>query len=233
MIKEELRKSINELEAKGTISANKPIFAEFNDYARDLELDVAFSTFKESKISHAAVQIEEGKHKRVSTISIFLNTTENLKKNKIDPLNSNWNSKYKHTQDLVLKWNELLDKYSYPIDYKSDPMYIFIYSLESAAVVRLVYLCRDNILEWIEKENLNPKPAYLFCSSEPAFNIVYSNKEDFEESKETSQKILKNYINQLLENGDYLNYYEKGKVKFRMLHKEMEGINLYGLSRQD
>lgn len=233
MIKKELEKSVNEIKETGTITANKPIFIDFNDYARNLGLDVAFSTFKESKISHAGVQVENGKSKSVSTISIFLKTTKNLKENDIDPQNNNWDSKYKHTKDLIVKWHELLNAYSYPPDYITDPTLIFIYSLESVVVVKLVYLCRDNILKWIEKEKLRPKPEYLFCSSEPAFNIVFKNKEEFELSKETTQKMLAKYIHQLFESSDCYNYYEDGKVKFYMLHKEMEGISLYGLSRQD
>src|ERR1035437_4484182 len=99
MINEELEKSINEMKEIGTISFNEPIFIDFNDYARRLGLDVVFSTFKESKISHAGVQVENGKSKSVSTISIFLKTTKNLNENDIDTQNSNWDSKYKHTQD--------------------------------------------------------------------------------------------------------------------------------------
>lgn len=232
-ISEELKQSINEIKAEGTIAADEPIFEEFNNYAKELDLDVAFSIFRDSKTSHAGVQIEEGKSKSVSTITIFLNTTENLEKNKIDPHNSNWDSDYSHTQDLIHKWNDLLGKYSYPENYKSDPMLVFIYSLESAAIVKLGYLCRDDILEWMDKEKLQPKPEYLFCSSEPAFNIVFRNKDEFEKSKETTQKRLTEYINHLLINSDCFNYYNEGKVKFRMLHKEMEGISLYGLARQD
>ena len=233
MINEELEKSINEMKEIGTISFNEPIFIDFNDYARKLGLDVVFSTFKESKISHAGVQVENGKSKNVSAISIFLNTTKNLNENDIDTKNSNWDSKYKHTQDLRVKWYELLNKYTYPPDYITDPTLIFIYSLESIVIVKLVYLCRDNILEWIEKEKLRPKPEYLFCSSHPAFNIIFKNKKEYDLSKNTTQKKLTNYIHQLLESSDCYNYYEDGKVKLDMLHKEMEGVNLSGFFRQD
>ena len=108
-----------------------------------------------------------------------------------------------------------------------------MYSLESIVIDKLIYLCRDNIIEWIKKEKLSPRPEYLFCSSHPAFNIIFKNQKDYERSKNTTQKKLTKYIHQLLESSDCYNYYEEGKVKLDMLHKEMEGLNLYGLSRQD
>lgn len=233
MIKGKLEKYINQLKAEGTITAGELIFDEFNRYAENLNLEVAFSTFKESKISHSAVQLENGKSQRVSTISIFLKTTENLEKNNINPLNSNWDSEFNHTKELISKWNELLDKYSFPQNYKSDPTLIFIYSLETRAIVSLVCLCRDNIIEWIKKEKFISKPEYIFCSSEPAYNIVFANKHEFEKSRETTQRELTIYIHQILKKEDIFNYYKEGKVQINMLHKDMEGINLYGLSRQD
>lgn len=233
MITSEINKELDLLKAKGTQLQNNNILTDFNKYASGLGLDTEFSVYQDLKKSHSAIQLENGETKRVPTISIYLKTTKNFIDNGIDNNDHNWSSEYKHTADLVKRWNELLDKYNFAQDYKSDKMLIFIYSLEELITSKIIYLSKQQIIDWIDNEGLNPKPEYVFSSSTPCYNIVFKDESDYNVFMRDFEPKLSSGIQEILESNNDYKYFKKQKVKINYLHKEMEGINLYGLSRQD
>lgn len=232
IVKEELIKEIEKIKQSGTINANELIFQEFNNYAREFGLDIDFSYFVDSENSRIAKTIN-GETIGVPAIYVILKNTANLLLNGIDRNNSNWDSSYKYTNELKDKWNKLLGECNFPFAYQSNEVYIFFYSLESIVLSRLVNMCKNNIKEWINSSDLIPKPEFVFCSSQPSYNIIFYNKSDFDNFLRTNENKLTNYINKTLKENDFFNYFEKDKVKINYLHKDMEDINLYGLSRED
>ena len=233
MITSEINKELDLIKAKGTQLQNNDILTDFNKYASELGLDTEFSVYQDLKKSHSAIQLENGETKRVPTISIYLKTTKNFIDNGIDNNDHNWSSEYKYTADLIKRWNELLDKYNFAQDYKSDKMLIFIYSLEELITSKIVYLSKQQIIDWIDNEGLNPKPEYVFSSSTPCYNIVFKNESDYNVFMKDFEPKLSSGIQEILKSKNDYKYFKKQKVKINYLHKEMEGINLYGLSRQD
>jgi hypothetical protein len=233
MITEDINNKIEIIKQSGTINPDAPIYAEFNDYAQILGLDVVFSVFKDKQTSHAAVAADNGGSKSVSTISIFLKTTQNLLDNNIDKNDSNWSSRYIHTNILTEFWNKLLDKYNYPTEYNTVPTLIFIYSFENFIITQLVYLCKKEIENWIKNNGIYPYPEYIFSSSFPSYNIIFKSKYDYNIFRRMFAKTVNNQIHEILKSNDQYGYYNENKVKIDYLHKEMEDINLYGLSRED
>jgi hypothetical protein len=233
MITSDIDKELDLIKTKGTPLQNDDILFDFNKYASDLGLDVEFSVFQDLKKSHSAIQLENGETKRVPTISIYLKTTKNFVENGIDNQDHNWSSEYKYTTELIQHWNELLDKYNYSQDYKSEKMLIFIYSLEELITSKIVYLSKQQVIDWIDNKGINPKPEYVFSSSTPCYNIVFRNESDYNVFLRDFEPKLTSGIQNILESNNDYKYFKKQKVKINYLHKEMEGINLYGLSRQD
>lgn len=233
MVSNEINIIIDEIKKSGTINSEASIIEEFNNYAKSLGLEVAFTIFKKVGVSMAAVQLENGETQSVPTLSIYIRTKENFDKNEIDNHDNNWSSGYKHTKDLVLKWNHLIDHHNQPNEYKSDRMLIFMYSMEQFVIPKLVNLSKKEISDWIEKEEIKPKPEYIFGSSSPSYNIVFSNKSDYDLFHSSAESKLSEAINRILKKNDNFGLFKEGKVKINYLHKEMEGINLYGLSRED
>ena len=164
---------------------------------------------------------------------IYLKTTKNFVENGIDNQDHNWSSNINISTELIQHWNELLDKYNYSQDYKSEKMLIFIYSLEELITSKIVYLSKQQVIDWIDNKGINPKPEYVFSSSTPCYNIVFRNESDYNVFLRDFEPKLTSGIQNILESNNDYKYFKKQKVKINYLHKEMEGINLYGLSRQD
>jgi hypothetical protein len=232
MITTEINSELDSIKSKGTqLPAN--IHSDFDKYSRKHGLDAEFSVYNDLTKSRSAILLENGDTKRVPTISIYLKTTQNFIDNGIDKHDHNWSSDYKNTKDLISYWNELLVKYGYSEKYHSDNMLIFIYSLEELITSKIVSHSKQQIIDWIDQVGFSPKPEYVFSSSEPCYNIVFVNKADYDIFLKEKESNLSSMIYKTLEANDDFNYFKKQSVKINYLHKDMEGINLYGLSRQD
>ena len=224
---------IEKLKFSGSIEPNANIYSDLNSFANTLNLDVSFSVFKSAKISNCAISTDDGGTKTVSTISIYLKTTQNCIDNGIDK-NNNWDSKFVHTQTLIDEWYKLLEYYKYTLEFKTIPMYIFIHSFEDFVIKKLVYLCKNEIKKWIEI-NMKPIPEFIFSSSLPSYNIIFKNKADFTlfNGDENKSKMLIEQINMILKSKDKYGYCRNNSVIINYYYKGMENINLYGLSRED
>jgi hypothetical protein len=231
MVVRELDIEIEKLKTSGSIEFNAKIYQDFNLYAKELGLNIAFSIFKDTEKAHTGISIANGKYQSVSTISIMLKNTQNLIDNNIKK--SNWDSKYIHTQRLIDNWYSLLEKYKYPIKYKTIPMLILFYSLEDFVISRLVYLCKNEIKEWMKNEKIEPLPEYIYCSSSPSYNIIFKNENDFNLFNDKYAHKVSTKIHTILKSNDKYDYYNTNKLKINYLHTEMKDINLYGLSRED
>jgi len=232
MIKTEIKSELDSIKLKGTQLPND-IQIDFNKYCKKLGLDAEFSTYNDLTKSRSAIRLENGDTKRVPTISIYLKTTQNFIDNGIDKHDHNWSSEYKNTEDLIKYWNELLIQNGLSEKYGSDKMLVFIYSFEELITTKIVYHSKQQIIDWIDKENFTPKPEYVFSSSEPSYNIVFKDQTDYDKFMNEKQEVLTSMINKTLEANDDFNFFKNQNLKINYLHKEMEGINLYGLSRQD
>lgn len=232
MITTEINKELDSIKLKGTQLPND-IHTDFNKYSRKLGLDVEFSVFNDLTKSRSAIRLDNGDTKRVPTISIYLKTTQNFIDNGIDKHDHNWSSDYKNTEDLIRYWNVLLSNYGLSDKYGSDNMLVFIYSMEELITTKIVYHSKQQIIDWIDKQDFSPKPEYVFSSSEPCYNIVFKDQIDYDSFMSGNQEVLTNMIHKTLETNDDFKYFKNQNLKINYLHKEMEGINLYGLSRQD
>ena len=106
---------------------------------------------------------------------------------------NNWDGTYIYTNNLIEQWNRLLDKYNYPVAYKSGNMLLLFYSLEEFIRIELVLLCKDEIRRMVEKEDIPIKPEFIFSNSrEPGYNMVFRSKSDYDLFMENSKKELRN-----------------------------------------
>ena len=223
-----ITQEIEWIKSDGSIEPKSEIYENFNVHAKTLGLDVSFSVFKSSQISR--VVNKDGID--VPTMSIYLKSTMNLLDNKIDIEQNNWGGTY--TNNLIKMWNSLLDKYSYPMAYKSDHMYLFFYSLEELIAIKLVYLCKDEIRKMVEIEDIPVKPEYIFSTScGPGYNVIFKSKYDYDLFMQDSEKKMENLIHKVIKMHDIWGYYNCKKIRLQYWHQEMKNINLYGLYRED
>jgi hypothetical protein len=215
----------------GTIKTGESIYTEINGLANDLGLDVIFSVFRSSEDSSVGIMTDEIHYRAVSTLSIWVRTTQNLVENGAE--GSNWDGEYNHTQCLVKKWNDLIIKYGYPNNYKDDKMKIFFTSFESFYLSTLIFSCKPLIKEMIQCRDVTPKPDYVFCSSEPAYNIVFKHSFDYYEFKQKQyEQNVTGIICAILKANAKYGYPIEERVKIHYLHGQM-GISLNGLSREE
>lgn len=231
MIKETIKSEVEKLKESGAIKSDSTIFLNFNEYVRTLGLDVTFSIFQTAELSKIGKTIND-QHYKMSVISIYLNTTDNLIKNGIKQSDSNWSGNYNYTEEILSKWNELVKYYEYPDSYKSPHIYLFIYSFEEFITNLIVRLSKNEVIE-LAKMLRSSHPEYVFCSTEPAYNIVFQNKNDYELFNLKYKKMFVSNIYEILKENDPFGYMIKSKVKVNFFHKDMDNFNLYGLSRED
>lgn len=152
-ISEIITQEIEKMKAEGSIDSKSKVYDNFNVYAKTLGLDVSFSVFKSSQISRV---VKNGID--VPTMFIYLKSTKNLLDNKMNMEQNNWDGTYIYTNNLIEQWNRLLDKYNYPVAYKSSNVLLLFYSLEEFIRIEIVLLCKDEIRRMVEKEDIPIKP---------------------------------------------------------------------------
>lgn len=187
-ISEIITQEIKKMKAEGSIDSKSKIYDNFNVYAKTLGLDVSFSVFKSSQISRV---VKNGID--IPTMFIYLKSTKNLLDNKMNMEQNNWDGAYIYTNNLIEQWNRLLDKYNYPVAYKSGNVLLLFYSLEEFIRIEIVLLCKDEIRRMVEKEDIPIKPEFIFSTSRgPGYNMVFRSKSDYDLFMENSKKELRN-----------------------------------------
>jgi hypothetical protein len=220
---------IKNIFSKQRIEIDEPIFREFNDYLKELGLDIVLTTFfKQPKKAN----ISDNSSDNGNDIAIYLRTGENFNKNGLS-LDHNWNGNYRYTNDIIEKWKQLAIKFNYPEAYYDYIAHVFIYDFENTYLTELISSAKPELISQVKKTKWKIKPEYIFKTSVPEYNIVYAREEDYKEARVKGYfEDLINVIHNLLKKHDFLNIYKPGSVKISFLHTEM-GINLYGLSRED
>jgi hypothetical protein len=228
-ISEIITQEIEKMKAEGSIDSKSKIYDNFNVYAKTIGLDVSFSVFKSSQISRV---VKNGID--VPTMFIYLKSTKNLLDNKMNMEQNNWDGTYIYTNNLIEQWNRLLDKYNYPVAYKSSNVLLLFYSLEEFIRIEIVLLCKDEIRRMVEKEDIPIKPEFIFSNSRgPGYNMVFRSKSDYDLFMENSKKRIEKLIDEIIKIHDVWGYYTYKRIRLYYWHLEMKDINLYGLYRED
>ncbi len=137
-----------------------------------------------------------------------------------------------YVPSIIEKWKELLLYHIYDVDeYADDSMNITEINGEDYIVEQYVRNFKIDIIDFLNSRDV--KPNYVYCSSMPCYNIIYSRKSDYEKASKEFDFItmcIKEHIKDLVEE-DFDISTDKLTVNF--WNPFMQGYNGYFLSRED
>ena len=222
--------NLSEIFSKGKIGPDEPVFRAFNSFLKDLGLEVVLTTFhlkpwNEKDVKHSG---------NGNSLGIYLGSTENFKANGFTQ-EANWGGSYSNTDLIKTKWKELAKEFGYPGSYYNQVAYTWFYDFEKCYLTDLVQRSKDTLISKIKRIiGWRAKPAYIFTSSTPAFNIIYNDENSFSLAlkKGYFEKIKTMAVN-ILRRNDQFQLFRGDTVEINFIHREMENVNMYGLSRED
>lgn len=177
---------------------------------------------------------DKAANKIVPFININVCTNENYLSLGIDRRMNNWQSTYSYTDNIRKKWSEILGPEILNDYYDKDMLILF----ENAEMCMLTNIIYDNCKEvYLLLSTLNVvMPRVVFCCSTPGYNIIYHNKNDYDNAKIHGDFTLVN--NTIIE--FIIKKYPKDNIsivkesmKIDFYHPEMKEFNFYSLSRHD
>lgn len=138
----------------------------------------------------------------------------------------------KYIPSIIEKWKELLMYHIYDVDeYADDHMDITEINGEDYIVEQYVRNFKIDIIDFLNSRDV--KPNYVYCSSMPSYNIIYSRKADYEKASKEFDFItmcIKEHVKELVSE-DFDISTDKLTVNF--WNPFMQGYNGYFLSRED
>lgn len=209
---------------------DQPIFEEINQYSKTLGLDVAFSTFVDSEHSALGIELEDGCLVRSSLLSLYVKFCDGYREN---PVHSFLEDKYVEKK-IIDEWKRLFISYGYDVSANSEHVSLMAHDVMSLYLAILVSETKSTICKEIQETDRIEKPSYVFTSTDPAYNIVYSGAREYMLACAKGEtRVITDIVKRALESKDLLGYYTKDKVKVNYYHAKMKHINLYGIFRED
>lgn len=203
----------------GTIKEKEAVFIEFNNYLKELGLNIVFTQFSNSNYlsiyAHSIEDVENAKkiigEKSSEVIDKFFSIVN------------------KHGKVLKCDRSEWKD---YSVDN--------IYSFEISCIGKVV---RDSKASFTKELNtrLTVKPKYIFCHSAeeqnysrmPGYYIVFDNPKDLEKIDENVKNNIDGICDTLLSQNDKTGFYARSKIEIKYFDTITNEKSLYGMSRED
>ena len=201
----------------GIVKENEPIFIEFNNYLRDLGLNIEYTQFSDSNY-----------------ITIFVHSID-------DVLKAKDITKEKGSQ-IVSKLLEIGQNHGqlFNYDYAECLDLGGIYSFEIKYLEKIVRECKGEFFSELSNR-LNVKPRYIFCqgASEieydilPGYNLIFDNPQQLESIDEREKTLIDQICNNILDKRDKARFYSRNKIEIRYYDRLTNAKSLYGMSRED
>ncbi|MBR3839810.1 MAG: hypothetical protein IKM20_01575 [Erysipelotrichales bacterium] len=138
----------------------------------------------------------------------------------------------KYNEQIKERWKELLAYHIYDeVEYHDDEMNLIEIDGEDYILEQYVRNFKIEIVDFMNSREIKPKNVY--CSSEPAYNIVYDRKMEYEKASSEFEFItmcIKEHIKELV-NEDFEISVDKLKVNF--WNPFMPNYSGQGLARED
>lgn len=221
------------------------LFNEFKEQLRKVGIDVIVVTAYSRYNSHEITDTNKGNKfaeyyesekkyfKKIPRLHLYIRTIKAYKKLEInDHISKPKNKEY--IKKVRVIWKNII-KPDMISGYYDDDMSIKFLSFPKHYFISKIYNLKEDIKKSIVKLNIT-QPKEIYCSSNPAFNIIFSDYSDYQAAKLNNDfDLISNKIKEIMTkhiNQEYKHLV--GKFNFiRFLHPDMKGFNWYGYARQD
>ena len=133
---------------------------------------------------------------------------------------------------IKMRWKDLLSYHIYDeLEYHDDEMNLIEIDGEDYILEQYVRNFKIDIVDFMNSREIKPK--HVYCSSEPAYNIIYDRKMEYEKASSEFEFItmcIKEHIKELISEDFEV---EVDKLKVNFWNPFMPGYSGYGLARED
>lgn len=158
----------NEIDPSILSECDEMIFEELKLYLESINMNTYMVCVIGRSNSFMADEIRQGKHQRHQPIMLFF-------------MKNHEHVKHEYASQIKEKWRELLAYHIYDVDeYHDEQMEFVEIDGEEYIIEQYVRNFKIDIVDFMKSRNIKPKNIY--CSSKPAYNIIYERKMEYEEA---------------------------------------------------
>ena len=228
-----LDSKIRALKCDGDIATDGDAYAEVLAHLSQMDLNLAFLVFHNRTHSASARQVEGGGAETFPTLTLYLKHNEDLRKTGVDPHRGNWNGEWEQTDSVRDAVNSVLRQHNYGPDYISDGTFVFLDTVERIALDHIGRASKIAVHELVRRETGGAKPSRVFWSSDGVYHIIMKNKRGYRRLTDSVKDRIANAVPEVLARADTGGYCKDYSLRVEFAYKGMEGLNLYGLARED
>ena len=203
----------------GTFREQEPVFIDFIQYLKSLNINVLFIGFSDSNY-----------------MSIYMHSIEDVKlaKSVVDEQYS----------EIIDRFFEIVTKTGQTLKYDRSQWQKYsltsIYSFEIKCIERIVRHCKELIIEELNN-NLIIKPKYVFSHSAeeqeysflPGYYLIFESPKDLAKIDTETRFFIESICDKILSENKNSGYYDKGKIGLSYYDAITDSKSLFGMFRED